>query len=192
MASVTVSGLEPRRMLQLLMEGWEEQGFLHGPAFVKNQGDKVSSGRYEAIILGSLLDHQEWEREQQDKVEKLFDGVDIKEVYRISWSFKQGAITRAQEAGVRQPEVEFMGQWRTVEQAAGRKPGWPVGESTIRSLSKCRTPGCASPRPFKPRYRKTSQDGYSGFKLEGWTWRRPGMYGRVERGSKLLDQARLL
>jgi hypothetical protein len=128
MASVTASGLEPRRMLQLLMERREEQGFLHGPAFVDNQGVEVSSGRYEALILGSLLDHQQWEREQQVDIEKLFDGVEIEEVYGISRSFKRGAITRAQEAGVRQPEVEFMGRWRTVEQAAGRKPGRSVRE----------------------------------------------------------------
>jgi hypothetical protein len=123
MASVTASGLEPRRILQLLMERREEQGFLHGPPFVDNQGVKVSTGRYEALILGSLLDHQQWEREQQVDIEKLFDGVKIEEVYRISRSFKRGAITRAQEVGVRQPEVEFMRQWRTVEQAAGWKPG---------------------------------------------------------------------
>jgi hypothetical protein len=128
MASVTASGLEPRRMLQLLMERQEEQGFLHSPAFVDNQGVEVSSGRYEALILGSLLDHQQWEREQQVDIEKLFDGVEIEEVYGISRSFKRGAITRAQEAGVRQPEVEFMGRWRTVEQAAGRKPGRLVRE----------------------------------------------------------------
>ena len=28
-----------------------------------------------------------------------------------------------------------------------------------------------------------SQDGYGGFKSEGWTWRRTGMYGRVEGGA---------
>jgi hypothetical protein len=95
MASVTASGLEPRRMLQLLIERQEEQGFLHGPAFVDNQGAEVSSGRYEALILGSLLDHQQWEREQQVDIEKLFDGVEIEEVYGISRSFKRGAITRA-------------------------------------------------------------------------------------------------
>jgi hypothetical protein len=95
MASVTASGLEPRRMLQLLMERQEEQGFLHSPAFVDNQGVEVSSGRYEALILGSLLDHQQWEREQQVDIEKLFDGVEIEEVYGISRSFKRGAITRA-------------------------------------------------------------------------------------------------
>ncbi len=62
------------------MERQDVQGFVHSPAFVDKQGVGVSSGRYEALILGSLLDHQQWEREQQVDIEKLFDGVEIEEV----------------------------------------------------------------------------------------------------------------
>jgi hypothetical protein len=61
-------------------------------------------------------------------VEKLFEGVDIENVYGIYRSFKRGAITRAQEAGVPQTEVELMGRWRKAEQAAGRKPGGSIRE----------------------------------------------------------------
>jgi hypothetical protein len=128
MASETTSGLERRCLIELLVDRREEQGFLNGPAFVDNLGNEIKSGRYEAIILGVLQDHKQWEDERDGDHESILEGVDIDEVYGVSRSFKRGAITRAQEAGVGQPEVEFMGRWRSVEQAAGRKPGRSIRE----------------------------------------------------------------
>jgi hypothetical protein len=128
MSSVTASGLQPRRFIELLVERREEQSFLQGPAFVDQEGEESKSGRYEAIILGVLHDHKLWEDEQEEDAKKLFEGVDIDEVYGVSRSFKRGAITRAQEAGVLQSDVEFMGRWRKLEQAAGRKPGRSMRE----------------------------------------------------------------
>jgi hypothetical protein len=101
MASETASHLQPRKFIELLVERREEQGFLQGPAFIDQSGKEIGSGRYEAIILGVLHDHKLWEDEQEEDVEKLFEGVDIDEVYGVSRSFKRGAITRAQEAGVK-------------------------------------------------------------------------------------------
>jgi hypothetical protein len=95
---------------------------------VDGQGREISSGIYEALILGVLQDHQRWEEEQREDYEGIFIGVEIAEVYGISCSFKRGAITRAQEAGVSQPDVDFMGRWRMVERAAGRKPGRSMRE----------------------------------------------------------------
>jgi hypothetical protein len=106
----------------------ERQGFFQGPAFVDSLGQEISSGKYEALILGVLQDHKRWEEEQGEDAEGIFVGVDIAEVYGISRSFKRGDITRAQEAGVNQTDVEFMGRWRTVERAAGRKPGRLIRE----------------------------------------------------------------
>ena len=128
MVSETASGLQPRKWIELLVICRERQGFFQGPAFVDNLGVEIGSGRYEALILGVLQDHQRWEGEQEDEPVGLFTGVDIAEVYGISRSFKRGAITRAQEAEVKQPDVEFMGRWRAVERAAGRKPGRSIRE----------------------------------------------------------------
>jgi hypothetical protein len=128
MVSETASGLEPRKWIDLLVLCREHQGLFQGPAFVDGQGQEVSSGKYEALILGVLQDHQRWEEDQGEGFEGILVGIDIAEVYGISRSFKRGAITRAQEAGVSQPDVEFMGRWRTVERAAGRKPGRSMRE----------------------------------------------------------------
>jgi hypothetical protein len=128
MASETASNLQPRKFIEILVKRREEQGFLQGPAFVDQDGKEIGSGKYEAIILGALHDHKLWEDEQPEGTEKFFEGVEIDEVYGVSRSFKRGAITRAQEAGVKQPEVEFMGRWRKIEQAAGRKPGRSMRE----------------------------------------------------------------
>ena len=128
MASVTASGLQPRKFIELLVERREEQGFYQGPAFIDQEGNEANSGGYEAIILGVLHDHKLWEDGQEEDSEKLFEGVEIDEVYGVFRSFKRGAITRAQEAEVRQSDVEFMGRWRKIEQAAGRKPGRSIRE----------------------------------------------------------------
>lgn len=122
MPEITSSGLRPREPLDLLLTRREAQGFFHGPLFSDQLGKQVAPGKYEAIILGVLKEHQELEAQTVGDAEKLFEGVDIEEKYGIYRSFKRGAITRAQEAGVSQPDVEFMGRWRTVEQAAGRRP----------------------------------------------------------------------
>jgi hypothetical protein len=84
--------------------------FFQEPAFVDSQEQEISLGKYEALTLGVLQDHQRWEEEQGEDSEGIFIGVDIAKDYGISRSFKTGAITRAQEAGVSQPDVEFMGQ----------------------------------------------------------------------------------
>jgi hypothetical protein len=128
MSEVTASGFEPRRWLDLLVRRREEQGFLRGPAFVDSGGVLVSSGIYETLILATLTDHQAWEAVHVREGFRLFDRVKIDETYGIFRSFKRGAITRAQEAKVPQAEVEFMGQWRSVEQAAGRKPSRSIRE----------------------------------------------------------------
>ena len=52
--------------MDLLVECQERQGLLQGPAFVDVQGKEVTSGKYEALILGALQDHQHWEGEQED------------------------------------------------------------------------------------------------------------------------------
>jgi hypothetical protein len=128
MVAVTSSGLEPRKWIDLLVACRERQGLFQGPAFVDSQGREIGSGKYESLILGVLQDHQRWESEQDEDVEGLFTDVDIAEVYGVFRSFKRGAITRAQEAEVKQSDVEFMGRWRAVERAAGQKAGRSIRE----------------------------------------------------------------
>jgi hypothetical protein len=106
-------------------------GFLSGTCFCGRPGTRDQFRKIRSFVFGSLgvlQDHQRWEQEQGDDLEGILIGVDIPEVYGISRSFKRGAITRAQEAGVSQPDVDFMGRWRTVERAAGRKPGRSMRE----------------------------------------------------------------
>jgi hypothetical protein len=105
-----------------------EQGFFHGPAFCDHDGKEVGSGVYEGIIFEALLEHQEWEALQDSQVHKLLEGVDIEERYGIFRSFKRGAITRAQEAGVGEADVNRVGQWRRVEKAQGRQVGGSMRE----------------------------------------------------------------
>jgi hypothetical protein len=113
--SKTALGLELRRWTDLLVECPEKHGLFQGLAFVDSQGKETSLGKYEALILGLLQDHQHWEEEQGEDSEGTFVGVDIAEVYGILGSFKRGALTRAQEAGISQPGMAFIGCWRMVE-----------------------------------------------------------------------------
>ena len=83
----------------------------------------IDSGVYKTIIILALEEHQDWEVNHTEKGSRLFEDLTISEVYGLFRSFKRGAITRAQEAGVSESDVNFMGRWRSVELAAGRKPG---------------------------------------------------------------------
>jgi hypothetical protein len=53
---------------------------------------------------------------------------DIDERYGMFRSFKRGAITRAQVAGVSEADVNGAGQWRRVEVAEGRQAGGSMRE----------------------------------------------------------------
>jgi hypothetical protein len=121
MVPVTHSGIKTREYFEWLVARRVEQGFFHGPAFCDHDGKEIGSGIYEGLILETLLEHQEWETLQGPQVHKLLEGIDIEERYGIFRSFKRGAITRAQEAGVREADVNRVGQWRKVEKAQGRQ-----------------------------------------------------------------------
>jgi hypothetical protein len=80
------------------------------------------------------------EMSQTSGEHKVLDGIDIDERYGIFRSFKRGANTRAQEAGVSESDVNLVGQWRQVELAKGRHLEGRF-ESTIQSMFSCETPG---------------------------------------------------
>jgi hypothetical protein len=62
------------------------------------------------------------------KFQNLLEGIDIEEGYGIFRSFKRGAITRAQEAGVGEADVNRVDQWRRIEMAQGRQVGGSTRE----------------------------------------------------------------
>jgi hypothetical protein len=130
MVPVTHSGIKTREYLERLVARRVEQGFFHGPAFCGHDGKEIASGIYEGLILEALLEHQVWEASQDPgvRVHKLLEGIDIEERYGIFRSFKRGAITRAQEAGVGEADVNRVGQWRRVEMAQGRQVGGSMRE----------------------------------------------------------------
>jgi hypothetical protein len=128
MVPVTHSGIKVRCYLEWLVARRLEQGLLRGPAFCDQSGKEIGSGLYEDLILGVLHDLQDWEMAQASNDHKLLEGVDIDERYGIFRSFKRGAITRAQEAGVSDSDVNRVGQWRKVEVAKGRQAGGSMRE----------------------------------------------------------------
>jgi hypothetical protein len=128
MVPVTHSGIKTREYLEWLVARRVEQGFFHGPAFCGHDGKEIGSGIYEGLILETLLEHQDWEALQGSQVPKLLEGIDIEERYGIFRSFKRGAITRAQEAGVGEADVNRVGQWRRIEMAQGRQVGGSMRE----------------------------------------------------------------
>jgi hypothetical protein len=112
MTLVTTSGLQPRKLIELLVNRWEEQGFLNGPAFVDNLGNEIKPGKYEALLLGILHDHKQWENKLEGDHEKILEGVDIDEVYGVLRSFKWGPSQELRK------QVLNHGMWNS----------WDVGE----------------------------------------------------------------
>jgi hypothetical protein len=119
MVPVTHSGIKIRRYLEWLVVRREEHGLFHGPAFCDQIGNEIESGVYEGLILEVLHAHQDWERKQSSNDHKLLEGVDIDERYGIFRSFNRGAITRAQEAGVSESDVNRVGAMPKGRQAGG-------------------------------------------------------------------------
>jgi hypothetical protein len=85
MASETSLGLQPRSLIGLLVDCQEEQGFLkNGPAFIDNLANDIKLGKYEALILGVLHNHnKQWEKELEGDHTIIFEGANIDEVYTM-------------------------------------------------------------------------------------------------------------
>jgi hypothetical protein len=103
----TASGLKPGVWVAWLIDVLKDLGIKNGWLFQDKEGTQRPLSYFEVdfyLILFGL----------QDRVPTLFEpDCDIFEDYPLAQSLRHGATTRATEAGVSQPDIDWMNHWNT-------------------------------------------------------------------------------
>lgn len=130
LASVTASGLEPRRWLEAVAGMCRMQGRFRGPVFADNDGYAEKQKVYEDILFEYL------EKIQLERTDLIEASASVREEFGISRSFRRGSTSHAENQGVSEPDIDTANRWRTVENARGTRPGLVMREhySDIRLL----------------------------------------------------------
>jgi hypothetical protein len=118
MVSETAPGLEPRKWIYLLLLCQEKQGLFQDPAFVDNQGE-VSSGKYEALIMGCSKTTSIGKRNRKMSLKAFSHLLTLLKYMGSHAPFKEGAS---------QGRRKLEGLWRVVEWATSRKPSQSMCE----------------------------------------------------------------
>ncbi len=115
LASKTMSGIEVRWWIEELVRVALSEGRRSGPAFAYPNGKLMASSEYNATFLRYLEDIQ-------DQTNLIEEKIVVSESFGISRTLRKTAQTRATRAGISSLDQAKMNRWRTVENAAGKKP----------------------------------------------------------------------
>lgn len=115
LASTTRSGIEVRWWIEELVRVGLAEGRRSGPAFAYPDGRLIASSEFNAIFLKYL-------EEIQEQTNLIEDKIVVSESFGISRTLRKTAQTRATRAGMSAADQAKMNRWRTVENAAGKKP----------------------------------------------------------------------
>ena len=103
----TASGLCPGKWLERLVDVLDGLGIKSGWLFQDEEGTQQPLNYFEEEFYSVL-------HAIRDRDPSLFEpGVDIYEDYQLARSLRRGATTRATEAGVSQPDIDWMNRWNT-------------------------------------------------------------------------------
>lgn len=105
MADRTASGLQLLVWAQRLLEIRDVLGWKSDWLFQKEDGSRKSMNVFEPIFFEYLLDIQQ----QDNAIIPL--GLDVIDDFGLSQSFRQGATTRAQNAGVSEADINWVNRW---------------------------------------------------------------------------------
>jgi hypothetical protein len=107
LAAVTELGLRPALWLDRLVKVLENLGILSGWLFQGSQGEQRSMSSFAEEFYCVLFVIREEEP-------TLFEPtMDIIEDYHLARSLRRGATTRATNAGVSQPDIDWINRWST-------------------------------------------------------------------------------
>lgn len=106
-AATTRSGLEPLKWAVRLIQELEEEGVTSGWAFQDDKGRQMKMSNLEERVFEKL-------QKAQDDVDSglIPKEIDVEEDFGLARSFRRGATSRAQAAGVRPEVVEWINRWR--------------------------------------------------------------------------------
>ncbi len=122
LASSTNLGLKVQRWVERLVQVWEKEGRVQGPAFCDRLGQIAKAHAFETVIMDRL------HLVQSSDPRALLLDVDIYEQFGISCSFRRGATSMARARGVDDKIVNLINKWRKFEGARGWRPALPMHE----------------------------------------------------------------
>ena len=107
LSAVSVSGLQPGLWVNRLVRTLEMLGILSGWLFQASHGDQRSMSSFSEEFYRVLF-------AIRDEDSSLFEvTMDIMEDYHLARSLRRGATTRATNAGVSQPDIDWINRWNT-------------------------------------------------------------------------------
>jgi hypothetical protein len=107
LSSVSDSGLQPGLWVNRLVKILETLGILSGWLFQDSHGDQRPMSSFSEEFYRVLF-------AIRDEDPSLFEPtMDIMEDYHLARSLRRGATTRATNAGVSQPDIDWIDRWNT-------------------------------------------------------------------------------
>jgi hypothetical protein len=116
LASTTMSGIALRWWLEKLIQVWQEEGCMHGPALGYANGSVAALHKYNGIL------HHFLEMIQRENPELVAMDNDVLANYGFFRTFRKMAKAKARAAGLDSNVQTAMNRWRTIENAKGGCP----------------------------------------------------------------------
>jgi hypothetical protein len=113
LASTNMSGIALRWWLEKLIQVWQEEGCVHGPAFGYANGSVAALHKYDGIL------HHFLEMIQRENPELVAVDDDMQANYSFFRIFRNTAKAKARAVGLDSNVQTAMNRWRTIENAKG-------------------------------------------------------------------------
>jgi hypothetical protein len=125
LASRTKSGIETRIWLERVVDILRSEKLENSPAFCFEDGYQFTEKFVEETVLHPILEDLQRTGWNHGAIPK---GIDVKQVYRCSRSFRRGAEISAKNAQVSDAIISFIHRWGKYEKKRGKQPGFNMLE----------------------------------------------------------------
>jgi hypothetical protein len=115
-AGTTASGLKPGKWTRRLLDTFEAREVRSDWVFQRRDGGKKRMTEFNDTFYDALLDIQ------ARRPDMLDPDLDVLDAYFLARSFRRGATTRAQVAGVSEETVEWINRWGTGQEILVKGP----------------------------------------------------------------------
>ena len=129
-ASKTMSGIETRWWIGILIQIRNEEGYTSGPAFGHADGSLTRLREYDDVL------HEFLERVQAEPNKVIQADDEVCKFYSLFRTFRKAAEGRARAMGLDEQIQNTMNRWRKIEGAGAKRPRFNMADhySSVRDL----------------------------------------------------------